>query len=233
MRLTLAFLIMTISFSSLVWGQAFVPETKYKRGSKPRRTTTPKTSPRSPSQPVAQSSASTQKMDAWSFQFGTHTEYFNAVQTDTSGTQRKFDFAPTIGLGMKFSISPEWKFLPEVNWVLPFGASDDNMIKNLFMLRGDVGYELLDWLRLRVGTSLMWLNMHGKGGTTKISNGGGQSTFYNPDENRSALNNTFDLGVEGFFNEAWSARLQTYTYSLFEAERRQYSYTLFLSHYWE
>jgi hypothetical protein len=172
-------------------------------------------------------------MDAWSFQFGTHTEYFNNVQTDASGTQRKIAFAPTVGLGMKFSFSPDWKLLPEVNWVLPFTNSDSNMIKNLFMLRGDLGYELTDWLRFRVGTSLMWLNMHGKGGKTTINNGGGQSTFYNPDENRSALNNTFDLGLEAFMSKDWSARIQTYTYSLFQEDRRQVSYSLFLTHYWE
>ncbi len=134
---------------------------------------------------------------------------------------------------MKFSFSPEWKLLPEVNWVLPWEATSSNMIKNIFMIRGDIGYEMLDWLRLRVGTSLMWMNMHGKGGKTQINNGSGQSTFFNPDENRSALNNTFDLGVEGFFSQDWSARLQTYTYSLFAEERRQVSYTIFLTHYWE
>ncbi len=172
-------------------------------------------------------------MDAWSFQFGTHTEFFDNVQTDASGTTNKFDFAPTIGLGMKFSFSPAWKLLPEVNWVLPYDATDSNMITNLFMLRGDVGYEAFDWLRFRIGTSLMWMNMHGKGGKTEISNGTGKSTFYNPDENRSALNNTFDLGVEGFFSKEWSARLQTYTYSLLKEETRQVSYTLFLAYYWE
>lgn len=107
------------------------------------------------------------------------------------------------------------------------------MVRNLFMLRGDFGYDLFDWLRVRAGTSLMWLNMHGKGGKTQLSNGTGKSTFYNPDENRSALNNTFDLGAEAFFTKDWSARVQTYTYSLFQEERRQISYTLFLTHYWE
>jgi hypothetical protein len=135
---------------------------------------------------------------------------------------------------MRFSLGPGWKFLPELNWVLPFmNDSDSNMYKNLFMIRGDIGYDLLDWLRVRVGTSLMWLNMHGKGGKTTINNGGGQSEFYNPDENRSALNNTFDLGLEALLSDDWSARLQTYTYSLFQEERRQLSYSLFLTHYWE
>ncbi len=217
--------ILTISIGLLptsLLAQKFVPETKHRYG------TTPVETPQNVS-----AAKSWDKMEAWSFQFGTHTEYFNNVQSDDSGAQRKFAFAPTVGLGMKFSFSPEWKFLPEINWVLPWEATDSNMIKNIFMIRGDVGYELLDWLRLRVGTSLMWLNMHGKGGTTKINNGSTQSTFYNPDENRSALNNTFDLGVEGFFNKDWSAKLQTYTYSLFKEERRQVSYTIFLTHYWE
>lgn len=219
------FIILTIavSFSSHGFAQTFVPETKYKRGYQPKP---------APQQNVSQTNA-WDKMDAWSFQFGTHTEFFNNVQTDGSGSQRKFAFAPTVGLGMKFSFSQDWKLLPEINWVLPIDATDSNMIKNLFMIRGDLGYELTEWLRLRVGTSLMWLNMHGKGGKTQVSNGTGKSTFYNPDENRSALNNTFDLGVEGFFSKDWSARLQTYTYSLFQEERRQISYTLFLTHYWE
>lgn len=186
--------------------------------------------------PEAQNSADVStwdKVESWNFQFGTHTEYFNAVQTDTSGTRRKFDLAPTVGLGMKFALAPAWRFLPEANWVLPIDSGSSNVIRNLFMFRADVGYDLLDWLRLRVGTSLMWLNMHGKGGKTKINNGSGQSTFYNPDENRSALNNTLDFGAEGFFNDEWSARLQTYIYSLLQEERRQVSYTLFLTYHWK
>lgn len=224
MHFLFIFLIATVGHS---FAQSFVPETSVKRGqSRPARLSVP-------SENVSATANSWDKMDAWSFQFGSHTEFFNNVQSDASGSQRKFDFAPTIGFGMKFSFSPAWKLLPEVNWVLPIDAGSSNMISNLFMVRGDVGYELFDWFRLRVGTSLMWLNMHGKGGKTQVSNGAGKSTFYNPDENRSALNNTFDLGAEAFFNKDWSARIQTYTYSLFQEERRQLSYTLFLTHYWE
>lgn len=223
MPILFAFLIALVGLSP-----AHAQDLTRKRPMRQRVTPAPKAQPQNTSQ-----TSTTNKMDEWTFQFGTHTEFFNNVQTDTSGTQRKFDFAPTVGMGMKFSFSPEWKLLPEVNWVLPFNSGSSGLIKNLFMIRGDLGYEILDWLRLRVGTSLMWLNMHGKGGKTEINNGAGQSTFYNPDENRSALNNTFDLGVEGFFNKEWSARLQTYTYSLFREESRQVSYTLFLSYHWE
>jgi hypothetical protein len=162
---------------------------------------------------------------------GLHTEFFNNVQTDSSGGMRKFDYAPVIGAGLRLPIEGQWNFMPELNWVLPHD-SNTHIIKNLFMFRGDLAYDALDWLRLRVGTSLMWLNQHGRGGKAKISNGSTTSEFYYPDENRSSLNNTFDLGIEAMYDQ-WSFRLQTYTYSIFKEEQRQVSYTLFVSYYWE
>jgi hypothetical protein len=78
----------------------------------------------------------------------------------------------------------------------------------------------------------MWLNQHGRGGPTNVNNGDDTSTFYYPDENRSSLNNTLDIGAE-FFLDEWALRLQTYTYSLLREERRQLSYTLFVSYYWD
>ena len=164
------------------------------------------------------------------FNGGFHTEFYDALQIDKSGTQRKIDFAPTLGLGMQLPIAEEFKFLPEFNWVLPRDVGS-KIIRNLFMFRADLGYDPLEWLRLRVGTSLMWLNQQGRGGTANINNGNEVSTFYYPDENRSSLNNTFDLGVEGRYDN-WARRLQTYTYALFNSERRQVSYTLFLTYYW-
>jgi hypothetical protein len=65
-----------------------------------------------------------------------------------------------------------------------------------------------------------------------MNNGNDQTTFYYPDENRSSLNNTLDLGIETIFDQ-FAIRLQTYTYSIFKKEQRQYSYTLFLTYYWD
>jgi hypothetical protein len=101
------------------------------------------------------------------------------------------------------------------------------------MFRADLGYDLVDWMRLRLGTSLMWLNQHGRGGKTQVNNGSGTSTFFYPDENRSSINNTLDVGVEGRFNDEWSLRLQSYIYSVFIKEKRQVSYTLFVTYYWD
>lgn len=163
---------------------------------------------------------------------GFHTEFYNGVQTDSSGTLRKVEFAPTLGMGLAYPLSPSWRFLPEVNWVLPRTTDDSQIIKNILMIRADFGYDIVEWLRLRVGTSLMWLNQHGRGGKAELKNGNEKSTFYYPNGNRSSLNNTLDLGAEVLF-DSWSVRLQTYTYALFKEERRQLSYTLFLTYYWK
>lgn len=172
------------------------------------------------------------EMESLYFNGGAHTEFYNNVQTDDSGGLRKFDFAPTLGLGAAFPMQADWRFFPEVNWVLPFRGETSQIIKNLVMIRADFGYNVTEWFRIRLGTSLMWLNQHGSGGKAKMKNGQDTSTFYYPEENQSSLNNTLDLGTE-FMMDAWSVRLQTYTYSIFKSERRQHSYTVFLSYYWD
>ena len=166
------------------------------------------------------------------FNAGSHTEFFNSVQTDSAGGVNKFEFSPTIGFGLFVPIDQEFTFLPEFNWVLPKTDADSETIENTLMLRADWGYNPIDWFRVRVGTSIIWLNQHGKGGSTKMNNGNSTSTFYHPDENRSSFNNTLDVGAEVLFGE-WSARLQTYTYAVFREERRKVSYSLFLSYYWD
>jgi hypothetical protein len=192
--------------------------------------THPRPAKRAPiTSPVAQQSNST---NAFYFNLGSHTEFYNNIQTDTSGGVRKINFAPTLGFGMLFPLSSGYKFLPEINWVLPLKSESPKVIKNLFMFRADIGYEPVEWFRLRLGTSIMWLNQHGQGGKAVMNNGNDYSTFYYPDENRSSLNNTLDVGAEAFLSKAWSTRLQTYVYSVFREDRRQISYTLFLSYYW-
>lgn len=180
--------------------------------------------------PPTASPSSQKSFDKYYFNIGTHTEFFNNVQIDDSGGLRKIDFAPTIGLGLHMPYKESLVFLPEVNWVLP--KDYENVISNLLMLRGDLGYHPVDWFRVRFGTSLMWLNQHGRGGKETLNNGSSQSTFYYPDENRSSLNNTLDVGAEAL-SDNWSLRLQTYIYSVFREDRRQVSYTLFISYYWD
>lgn len=171
-------------------------------------------------------------IDGWQIHAGSHTPYFNEVQTDVSGKRSKFEFNPTIGAGLNIPVSNNWKFLPEVSWVLPKFNEDSKIIKNILFFRADFAYTLTEWLWLRAGTSFAVLNQHGRGGKAQLNNGVDQSEFYYPDENHSSINNTFDLGIE-LLSGKWSLRLQTYTYQLFKEESRQISYSLFITRYWD
>lgn len=162
---------------------------------------------------------------------GTHTEFYKEVQNDGAGTLRIFDPTLTLGLGIESKLNSTFLFLPEANWVLPKDIGN-GIIRNHFMLRADLGYDLLEWIRLRAGTSLMWLNQQGTGGSEQINNGNSTSTFYYPGDNRSSINNTLDFGAE-ILTSFFSFRLQTYTYSPFNTDKRQISYTVFVSYYWD
>lgn len=181
-------------------------------------------------------SSSPKKSDAFDIKrfhvnAGLHTEFYNQVQVDAKGNLKQFETLPTIGFGFMAPFNSELSLMPEINWVLPQKA-DDKIMKNLLMFRADLGYQPVDWFRLRFGTSIMWMNQYGSGGSVKENNGNSTSTFYYPSEGRSSFNNTLDLGAE-FLLEDWALRLQTYTYSVFREERRQLSYTLFISYYWD
>ncbi|MFA5584451.1 MAG: hypothetical protein WDA09_09565 [Bacteriovoracaceae bacterium] len=172
-------------------------------------------------------------IDGWQLHFGSHVQNFNDVQTNASGKLNdSFEFNPTIGAGLNIPLSTNWKFLPEMTWVLPEFNDDSRIIKNIFFFRADFAYTLLDWLWLRAGTSFAILNQHGRGGKATLNNGNETSEFYYPDENHSSVNNTLDLGVELLYNK-WSLRIQTYTYQVFKEESRQLSYSLFLTRYWD
>lgn len=165
------------------------------------------------------------------FNVGNHTDFYNGVQNNDSGDLRKITFAPVVGVGVTIPSYYGFNFFPEFNWVLPKLIEDSNIIVNTLMFRFDAAYDIVEGLRLRVGTSIMHQNQHGRGGNSTQRNGNSTSTFFYPDENRSSFNNTLDLGAEAVLARQFGLRFQTYTYSVFLAEKRQISYTLFLTYY--
>lgn len=165
------------------------------------------------------------------FNVGALTEFYNAIQTDTRGQKNKIDLDPMIGFSTDVELNKSWAVIPELNWVLPREAGD-KITRNLFMLRLDGGWKGGEWWRLRVGTSFMVNNIRGQGGTKAVRNGGGTSDFYIPPESKTSVNNTLDFGAELLY-DAFSFRLQSYTYALFKSERRQVSYSLLLTYYYD
>lgn len=183
-----------------------------------------KSAPESPTQPELD-------FDNLGFHLGTLTEFVGSVQIDDQGGKNFFEMNPFLGFSTQLTLSPQWVFSPELNWVLP-RESGAGVSKNLFMIRGDFGYNYEDWIRLRAGTSLMVNNIRGSGGVRPLNNGSGQSDFFVPPESQTALNNTLDLGAE-IHNKELALRFQTYWYAILNSERRQLSYSLTLTYYYD
>lgn len=186
---------------------------------------------RKPPAPTPQKQNADPEFDNLGFHLGTLTEFVGSVQTDDQGGKNFFELNPFLGFSTQLTLSPQWIFSPELNWVLP-RESGAGVSKNLFMIRGDFGYAYEDWIRLRVGTSLMINNIRGSGGTRPLNNGSGQSDFFVPPESQTAINNTLDLGAE-IHNKELALRFQTYWYAILNSERRQLSYSLTLTYYYD
>lgn len=165
------------------------------------------------------------------FHLGGLTEFYNAIQVDTHGQKNKFDFDPLIGASTDVTINESWALVPEIDWVLPRDAGD-GVTKNLFMLRLDGAWKGGDWWRLRIGTSLMINNIKGKGGTKTVNNGGGTSDFYIPPDSKTSVNNTLDLGGELMYEQV-AVRLQSYLYAPLKKDRRQISYSVIFTYYYD
>ena len=165
------------------------------------------------------------------FHLGGLTEFYDAIQTDTAGHTRKFDLKPMIGGSTDIELNQAWSLVPEIDWVLPQNMGD-GVMKNLFMVRLDGAWQGGEGWRLRIGTSLMVNNIKGSGGTRSVRNGGSTSNFYLPPESRTAVNNTLDFAAEAMY-EQFAFRFQTYTYALFRNDRRQLSYALILTYYYD
>jgi hypothetical protein len=180
---------------------------------------------------VHSSDSFTQQFKYIGFHLGTLTEFYDAIQVDDQGTTDKFAINPLIGFSLDIEITPQWTWAPELNWVLPREAGE-GITKNIIMIRNDAIWRASDIFRLRVGTSFMINNMRGEGGSRRLNNGSGTSEFYVPSESRTSINNTLDLGAEVLMDE-FAFRFQTYIYSLLKSERRQISYSLTLTYYYD
>lgn len=173
----------------------------------------------------------TQRFKNFGIHLGSFTEFYDAIQVDDQGGTNTFEMNPFLGMSLDIELTPDWIWAPEFNWVLPRDAGE-GVSKNLFMIRNDAVWKGGDWWRLRVGTSFMVNNIRGDGGSRRMNNGSGTSEFYVPAESRTSINNTLDLGAEAIL-DSFGFRFQTYIYSLLKSERRQISYSLMATYYYD
>ncbi len=170
-----------------------------------------------------------------SLTFGTLTEFYQSVQISESGEKNTLEFNPLIGASLYFSTRNQFEFQTEIFWVLPRTLENSAAVENLFAFRIDFTHKrfkfLQDQLILRMGTSAMVDIMQGRGGEVQLSNGGQSSTFFLPEQNRTTINNTFDVAIEYLLGPNYSLRTTAIVYQLFASERRALSYTLQLNYY--
>jgi hypothetical protein len=167
--------------------------------------------------------------------FGNWMEFIGDIQTNKSGTRNSFfdfDLNPYFAVAVDYPLKEQWakwSLIPEIGYVVQRDADDSRIKKNLFFVRADAAYKLNDWLRLRAGTSLMILNISGRGGEETLPNANTTEVYYMPSERRTALNQTLDFGVEAI-KDRMSARLSSYIYAWNESEERMITYSLSLSY---
>jgi len=161
--------------------------------------------------------------------FGNWFENYKQVQTDVDGGTSDIEIAPYFSVAMDYAWKYDLFIIPEIGYVVQREAGTSKISKNLFFIRGDIGYYVKDWFRLRAGTSLMILTIKGNGGETTLPNGGGSETYYVPTERRTALNQTLDFGMD-FIHDKISLRFQSYIYAFMDTDERMISYSTSLSY---
>lgn len=154
---------------------------------------------------------------------------YKQVQTNASGGNQGFEVAPYFSAAIDYYILEKWITIPEIGWVVQRSAGDDKISKNLFFIRMDAAYLFNDNLRLRVGSSLMILNMSGNGGEQTLPNGDSEETYYVPTERRTALNQTIDFGAE-YIIDRISIRAQAYIYAWLNTDERLITYSTSVSY---
>ena len=161
--------------------------------------------------------------------FGTWQEYYKQVQSSRDGDLNSFEFKPYLSVGIDYELTNEQAIVSELGYVIREDIGDSTVTKDHFFLRFDYAYRALEWLRLRAGTSFMWVTYSGDGSEQTLPNGNTTEVYFAPSERRNTFNQTLDLGVE-FIKEQYSFRLQSYIYAFNEEEERLTSFSASLNY---
>jgi hypothetical protein len=163
----------------------------------------------------------------FSLGIGSLSEFIGNVQIDDNGSRNGLEFNPLFSLGAQAKTLYELSIYPEFIWVIPRSIDSNKVTEYMFFFRSDFSHDELsffnDKLKIKFGTSLIFNMIRGEGGEIILSNAGQSQAFYLPAENRTSINNTFDLSLDYQINHQLAVRLQTIHYQLFNAERRALS----------
>lgn len=164
--------------------------------------------------------------------FGNWMEFVGDVQITKGGTKNSLfhsQYTPYFSFAVDYPIKDKWSLMPELGYVIQREAGDSRIKKNLFFIRTDIAYLLKKWLKLRVGSSLMILNITGNGGEKTLPNAGSSEVYFLPSQRRTALNQTLDFAVETIYDRL-SLKFASYIYAWNEEPDRMVSYSISLNY---
>lgn len=162
---------------------------------------------------------------------GTFVPYFLKAQTNVKGDTEKFDINPYFGISTQIHIDNKEYFVPELGYSY-FTENPEGSRKEFIFLQYNFAHVTTDKLLLRYGFATTWYRIIGKGGTTRLNNGTGYTTFKNPDKTVTSYFTTFNLGGEYFISsKEYSVRFDLHTMGFTNFADREQNYLLTINFY--
>jgi hypothetical protein len=138
---------------------------------------------------------------------GTLTHNFLTAQTDTSGSKRVLDFAPTILLGTTIPFWSGRLFLsPAIGYAQFF--TEDNSTKREIILQYHISERLFGNVQMYYGFSSYITTIGGDGSTVTLNNGNSTSNFYAPSESKTSYTASLDIAPELIMSSSLAFRAQ-------------------------
>jgi hypothetical protein len=169
--------------------------------------------------------------DAYMISTGTHVPYFNKAQSSISGSTKKFEINPYIGIGTQFYMAGEQYFVPEIGYSYYLENPKGSRTEVIFF-HYNFSYVFTSELLFRYGLTTHWYRIVGKGGNTSLNNGTSTTSFPNPDKTVTSYFTTLNFGTEYFIlQKAYGIRFDLNMMSFKDTENKALNYLLTVNIY--
>jgi hypothetical protein len=161
---------------------------------------------------------------------GTLTHNFLTAQSDTSGSKRLIDFAPTVLLGATIPIWSGRFFLsPAIGYAQFF--TEDNSTKREIILQYHISERLFGNVQMYYGFSNYITTIGGDGSTVTLNNGNSSSNFYAPSESKTSYTASFDVAPELILSSDLAFRAQFSIMRFLSSEQRRVSHLITMTYF--
>lgn len=161
-----------------------------------------------------------------SLSVGNLTRFVGQIQKNENGDKQYFDFNPYFAAMYPIPFAPSFTMYAQTGFVFPMKAKDEaNSRKEIYFIGADAAYFFKNFL-IKLGAGTFISRVGGDGGTEALPNGpGGQTTnFFLPAEKRTAINFSWDVGLEYFITKHITLNAILYLDTIADSDSRTASY---------